>query len=228
MRRTHCASTSYAEIAGKKEKADRTMEVDLRELENKLTNILADLDVREAQLKEELRAIDLVKQASEGEQATATAVSTREGSIPESTPSQPQGTSPAELSATMEAPLRIQEGDIPQQEPAPAEVSAEPTAIQEAAVEPELAPEATVPEEEPKSLKVLVANATTEDAVLAVLRSWKTRLKSAKITEELIAAGYPFLSNNPRDLVTSVLQDMARDNKIKKLRTIKGTYFTLL
>lgn len=204
------------------------MGVDLRELENKLTNILADLDVREAQLKEELRAIDLVQQASEGEQATATAVSTREGSIPESTPSQPQGTSPAELSATMEAPLRIQEGDIPQQEPAPAEASAEPTAIQEAAVEPELAPEATVPEEEPKSLKVLVANATTENAVLAVLRSSETHLKSAKIAEELIAAGYPFPSNNPRDLVTSVLQDMARDNKIKEVRTIKGTYFTLL
>lgn len=228
MRRTHCASTSYADIAGKKEKADRTMGVDLRELENKLTNILADLDAREAQLKEELRAIDLVKQASEGEQATATAVSTTEGSIPESTPSQPQGTSPAELSATMEAPLRIQEGNFPQQEPTPAAVSAEPTAIQEAAVEPELAPEATVPEEEPKSLKVLVANATTEDAVLAVLRSWETRLKSAKIAEELIAAGYPFPSSNPLDLVTSVLQDMARDNKIKKVRTIKGTYFTLL
>ena len=204
------------------------MGVDLRELENKLTNILADLDAREAQLKEELRAIDLVKQASEGEQATATAVSTTEGSIPESTPSQPQGTSPAELSATMEAPLRIQEGNFPQQEPTPAAVSAEPTAIQEAAVEPELAPEAIVPEEEPKSLKVLVANATTEDAVLAVLRSWETRLKSAKIAEELIAVGYPFPSSSPLDLVTSVLQDMARDNKIKKVRTIKGTYFTLL
>ena len=228
MGSTHCASTSYAEIAGKKEKADRTMGVDLRELENKSTKILADLDVREAQLKEELRAIELVKQASEGEQATATAVSTIEGPIPESTPSHPQGASPAELSATMEAPLRIQEGDIPQQEPVPAEVFAEPTAVQEAAVEPELAPEATVPEEEPKSLKVLVANATTEDAVLAVLRSWETRLKSAKIAEELIAAGYPFPSSNPRDLVTSVLQDMARDNKIKEVRTIKGTYFTLL
>ena len=53
-------------------------------------------------------------------------------------------------------------------------------------------------------------------------------MKPAKIAEELLAASYPFPGDNPRDLVMNVLHDMARDNKIRQMKTIKGTYFTLL
>ena len=77
-------------------------------------------------------------------------------------------------------------------------------------------------------MRVLYAGSSVEEAVLAALKALKTRLKPAKIAEELLAAGYPFPGDNPRDLVMNVLHDMARDNKIRQMKTIKGTYFTLL
>jgi len=136
------------------------MEVDLRALENKLTNLLAQLDGRENELLVKLRAIEVPPEAN----------------------------------------------------------TASP---------PESAPETSRAEDKPPSLKAQILNAAVEDAILAVLRSWDTRLKSAKIAEELIAAGYPFPSGNPRDFVTNELQEMASANKIKKVKTVKGTYFTL-
>ena len=61
-----------------------------------------------------------------------------------------------------------------------------------------------------------------------MLKALENRLKPAKIAEEFLAAGYPFPGDNPRDLVMNVLPDMARNNKIRQMKTIKGTYFTLL
>lgn len=77
-------------------------------------------------------------------------------------------------------------------------------------------------------MKEQIAGSSVEEAVLAALKALETRLKPAKIAEELLAAGYPFPGDNPRDLVMNVLPDMARDNKIRQMKTIKGTYFTLL
>ena len=235
------------------------MTVDLKKLEDRLKNMLVELDTREARLKEELRAIELVHQASGGPDTPAVAVSTTVDASSESAPVNPQGGSPAEVAATMEAPLRFQEDGLPTEEPVQENTSAGTQVSQVVPVEPatgldetipamtrppeavtasppepaseknsEPTPPATVSEKDPRPLKEQISGATVEDAVLAVLRSWDTRLKSAKITEELISAGYPFPSGNPRDLITGVLQDMAGSNEIRRVKTIKGTYFTLL
>ena len=207
------------------------MTVDLKELEGKLKNILVDLDAKEGILKEELRAIELVKHAS----ATAPAAPALS---PESAPESPAG------SAAQEEP-------VSQEESTPIETPVETAAPQESLVEQAVGPDETPaavetapetgpaphpepesapadPEKDSRPLREQLSGATPQDAALAVLRSWDSRLKAAKIAEELIAAGYPFPSGNARDVVASVLEDMARDNKIKKVKTIKGTYFTLL
>ena len=215
------------------------MTVDLKELEGKLKNILADLDAKEGILKEELRAIELVKHASATGGLAHAAASASPTLTPESAPESPAGGSAA------------QEEPVPQEESTPTEALAENAAPQESPVEQAVAPNETPaavetvpetgsapspepepapadPEKDSRPLREQLSGASPEDAVLAVLRSWDSRLKAAKIAEELIAAGYPFPSGNARDVVANVLEDMARDNKIKKVKTIKGTYFTLL
>ena len=59
------------------------------------------------------------------------------------------------------------------------------------------------------------------------MKESKERIKSGKVAEELIAAGYPFESSKPADFVADLLQEMAKEEKVKKVKTIKGAYFTL-
>jgi hypothetical protein len=49
---------------GKEGKAYQMMTVELKELEGKSKNLLAELNIKEAQLKQELQAIELVQQTA--------------------------------------------------------------------------------------------------------------------------------------------------------------------
>ncbi|MEE8348901.1 MAG: hypothetical protein V3R94_04970 [Acidobacteriota bacterium] len=276
------------------------MRVNLKELENKLMNLLAELDLKEGKLQQELQAITLVTQTSGSDPAPDLPSTIQPEANPELTPAVPQSepsvplqtvqktapatasTSPPPAAPAPEAsPLRFQEAAPPPEvtpsqetapppETAPAQEAVPPPEIapaQEASAEPNagtgdslpvqgIDPEATitsvpgpgkeppklipvpepeaaptppsVPDQDSLPLNQQMTNATAEEAILAVLKSLDTRLKPAKIVDVLIAAGFSLPIDNPRDLVTSLLNDMVKDNKIKKLKTIRGTYYALL
>lgn len=222
------------------------MEVDLKEIEAKLKRMLEQLDARESLLKEEFRALER-QQPSTPVDTSNPDVSTQEVSDLESQSPGSEVKSPPEPPGTREGTLQFQDdarsaGNPAQAEPSnkttpPREVPAaqgerlgdtSPDLPQapEAPAAPEPAPAISAPtapeKKDARSLKEQIAGSSMEEAVLAVLRSLKTRLKPAKIAEELLAAGYPFPGENPRDLVMNVLHDMARNNKNKTNENDQG------
>ena len=229
------------------------MEVDLIEIEAKLKRMLEQLDARKVQLKEEFQALER-QHPSAAVDTSNTAVSTQEDSRLESPSPGFMGGSPAEPADTQERTLHFQDDPSPTQGPTQPEAVVETTppgevpvaqgegldntlpAMEKASEKlsaselapPNPIPAPSAPEKDARSLKEQIAGSSVEEAVLAALKALETRLKPAKIAEELLAAGYPFPGDNPRDLVMNVLPDMARDNKIRQMKTIKGTYFTLL
>ena len=66
-----------------------------------------------------------------------------------------------------------------------------------------------------------------EEAILEVIRTFREPLKAAKIAAELVAVGFPFDDAKPDDSVTGLLDGLAKEGKVKKMRTIKGTFFGL-
>jgi hypothetical protein len=196
------------------------------------------LDAEDGKLKEELRAIELVRHVSAAGGGAETVAPSIPALSPKSAPESPAGTSvaqdefnPPQESTPTEMPVEPAVGpESPVErtvgsDEAPATVESVSEAQATSPAEPESAP--AEPGKDSRPLKEQLAGATPESAALAVLRSWDSRLKPAKIAGELIAAGYPFPSGNARDVVADALEAMGRDNKVKKVKTIKGTYFTL-
>ncbi|MFQ5929022.1 MAG: hypothetical protein ACE5MK_04945 [Acidobacteriota bacterium] len=65
------------------------------------------------------------------------------------------------------------------------------------------------------------------EAILEVIKTFSKPLKASKITEELVAVGYPFETDDPTDSVDAALEEMQNDGEVKRKKTIKGIFFAL-
>ncbi len=172
------------------------MEVDLIEIEAKSRRMLEQLDAREAQLKEEFRALER-QHSSAAVDTSNTAVSTQEDLRLESPSPGFVGGSPAEPADTQEGPLHFQDDPGPTQGPTQPEAVVETTppgevpvaqgegldnslpAMKKASEKPsgsELAPPNPIPapsapEKDARSLKEQIAGSSVEEVVLAELNA---------------------------------------------------------
>lgn len=65
------------------------------------------------------------------------------------------------------------------------------------------------------------------EAILEVIKTFSKPLKASKITEELVAVGYPFETDDASDCVDAALEEMQNDGEVKRKKTIKGIFFAL-
>lgn len=68
---------------------------------------------------------------------------------------------------------------------------------------------------------------TLGGAILEVIKTFSKPLKASKITEELVAVGYPFETDDASDSVEAALEEMQKDGEVKRKKTIKGIFFAL-
>lgn len=176
------------------------MALDLDALENSLKKKLSELEKKRLQIEEELQALEVVKKASqavEGSDEDEDRADELEVSGLDKAAAVPENT---------EA-LETDEGGDANGE------------VEEEVVEEEEAEEDQAEEDD--------GELSPEEAILEVIRTFREPLKAAKIAAELVAVGFPFDDAKPDDSVTGLLDGLAKEGKVKKMRTIKGTFFGL-
>lgn len=185
--------------------------MDLQSIEAKLKKQLAALDRKQAAIEEKLKALEIVKRAAE-EVGDWDVPAEEEGEGEAGA-----GDAKTDLSAVDEEPLAAQEV-------AEAEKAEE---IEEPEVE-EVAEAIEEVRQEPTPIEDMdMVALTEEEAILEVIRTFNEPLKGPRIAEELIAVGYPFDDSNPNRQVEKTLEKMQKEGRIKRMKTIKGTFFGL-